>query len=100
MTNPIEIRYINPIAITLVDNIIIDFELEVKKLLILASPKGCNIAETNFNINEQITISKIGLSMVDIINNTPTKPIEFLINTVLLKIRSIPSLKYPPITGT
>ena len=92
--------YINPIAIMLVESIVMLFETLPKNEEVLLFPSGCKIAEISFNIKLQITISSIGEIIVEIINKIPTNPIEFLINTVLDKIKSIPSERYPPITGT
>ena len=87
-------------AIMLVESIVMLFDTSPKKVEVLLLPSGCRTAETSFSIKLQTTISKIGDNMVDIISKIPTKPIEFLIKTVLDKIKSIPSDKYPPITGT
>ena len=65
------------------ESIVIDFEVDDKKFDIFVLPIGCKTADINFNSKLQITISKIGDKMVVIIIKTPTRPIEFLINTVL-----------------
>ena len=100
MTRPIDIKYINPTAIKHVDSIVTDFEVLDKKFESLLLPIGCKTAEINFIIKLNITISKIGDKIVVMISKIPTRPIEFFINTELAKIKSIPSDKYPPITGT
>ena len=97
---PTEIKNINPIAITQVESIVIDFEVSFKKLDILLFPIGCKTADNNLSSKLNTTISRIGESIAPIISNAPTSPTEFLIRIVLDIIKSIPSDKYPPITGT
>jgi len=97
---PTEIKYINPIAIMLVESIMMFFDTLDKNEEVLLLPRGCKIADVSFSIKLQITISKIGEIIVEMISKIPTRPTEFLIKTVLDKIKSMPSDKYPPITGT
>lgn len=80
-------------AIMALESIVIDFEVAVKKFEVLLFPSGCKTAETNFNIKLKTTISNNGDKMVVIIIKTPTSPTEFLIKSVLDKIKSIPSDK-------
>jgi len=76
-----------------VESIVMFLDVSVKKFDVLWFPNGWSIAETSLSNKLQTTISRIGKRIVEIIKRTPTKPIEFFINTVLDKIKSIPSLK-------
>ena len=79
-------------AIIAEDNIVIDFEVDIKKfedLLFI----GCKIALTNFNIKLKTTISINGDKIVVAISNIPTRPTAFFIKMLLDKIKSIPSDK-------
>jgi len=75
-------------------------EVDDKKLHVLLLPSGCKTAEISFKTKLKTIISRSGDSIVLTISKIPTKPTEFLINNVLDIIKSIPSDKYPPITGT
>ena len=99
MTSPIDIKYMNPTAMIQVESIVMDLDVDIKKLEVLLFPIGWRIAETNFNSKLNTTISSKGESIVVIIIKTPTSPTAFFINMVLDKIISIPSDKYPPIIG-
>lgn len=82
-----------------VESITIDFEVDIKKFDVLLLPSGCKIAETSLINKLKITISIKGEIIVLIIKRIPTKPTEFFIKIELAKIKSMPSLKYPPIIG-
>ena len=99
ITSPTEMRYINPTAIIQLDNIVIDFEVDIRKFDVLLFPIGCNIALVSFNKRLNTTISNNGEIIVVMIKNNPTKPIEFFIKMLLDNMRSMPSDRYPPMTG-
>ena len=75
------------------------FDVDDKKFVIRSSVTGSMIAETNFSPKEKPKICNIGVKIVHTSNNNPTTPTEFLISTLLAKIKSKPSERYPPKIG-
>ena len=95
-----QIKYINATARIDAMSMLRCFDVDDKKFVIRSSVTGSIIAETSFNPKEKPKICNIGDKIVQISNNNPATPTEFLIRTLLAKIKSKPSERYPPKIGT
>lgn len=89
-------KYIKPIAIRHIFNMLRLFDTLNKKFDICSLHNVSIIDETSFNKSIKITILIIGVKIVANNNTKPVAPTAFFIKTLLAIIKPIPSDKYEP----